>query len=150
MCIILDIIYNFNLKCKECNTDYNIVINQQKNTPKTVLNICSLICFLFLNLIIYGACAFLIIYPLILNKNDNNDPEKNKFEHVFYFFGGLIFIINTFFIFVVISSILYNNPQDINDYISISKILMSLIQIKILINIIIYYINSIGIFIKHK
>ena len=116
LCIILDIIFNFNLKCKECNSDYNIVINQHKNTPKKILNICSLIYFLFLNLIIYGASAFLIMYPLILNKNDNNDPEKNKFEHVFYFFGGLIFVINTFFIFVVISSIIYNNPQDINDY----------------------------------
>ena len=116
LCIILDIIYNFNLKCKECNADYNIVINQQKNTLKKVLNICSLIYFLFLNLIIYGVCFFLILYPLIINKNDNNDPEKNKFEHIYYFFGGLIFIINTFFIFVVVSSIIYNNSQDTKDY----------------------------------
>ena len=116
LCIILDIIYNFNLKCKECNTDYNIIINQHKNTAKKILNICSLIYFLFLNLIIYGACAFLILYPLILNKNVNNDPERNKMEHVSYFFAGLIFIINTFFIFVVVSSILFKNQRDINEY----------------------------------
>ena len=116
LCILLNILYNFNLKCPECNTDYNIIVKQHKNTGKNLIKICSLIFYLFINIIIYGASAFLILYPLIINKNTDNDPEKRKFEHFFYFFGGLLFILNTFFIYVTISSILCNNPEDVNDY----------------------------------
>lgn len=116
LCIILNILYNFDLKCKDCNADYNISITQRRNGTKKCLNICSLICSLFINIAIYGGSAFLILYPLLLNKNTNNDPEKNKMEHVFYCFGGLIFLINTFFIYVTFSSILCNNPDDVNDY----------------------------------
>ena len=116
LCILLNILYNFNLKCIECNADYNIVITYHINTSKKALNIFSLIYFLFINLIIYGASVFLILNPLIIDKNKDKNPEKNKFEHVFYFFGGLIFILNTFFIYVTISCILFNNQGNINDY----------------------------------
>ena len=116
LCIILNILFNFNLKCSECNSDYNIVITKHINTPRKFLNIFSLIYYLLINFLIYGASAFLIIYPLIIDKNKDNDPEKNKFEHVYYFFGGLIFLLNTFLIFTTISSILYNNPHDIHNY----------------------------------
>ena len=116
LCILLNILYNFNLKCSECNADYNIVVTNHINTSRKVLNICSLICNLFINLIIYGASVFLILNPLIIDKNKDNNPEKNKFEHIFYFFGGLIFILNTFFIYVTISCILFNNHENINDY----------------------------------
>ena len=116
LCILLNILYNFELKCNECNSDYNISITQRRNTTKKILNICSLIFYLFINLVIYAVCAFLILYPLILNKNTSKDPEKNKVEHIFYCFGGLIFILNTFFIYVTLSSILCYNPEDINDY----------------------------------
>ena len=116
LCVLLNVLYNFNLKCSECNADYNIIITNHINISKKLYNFFLLIYFLFLNLIIYGASLFLILYPLIIDKNKGNEPEKKKFKHVFYYFGGLIFIINTFFIFVTISSILYNNPEDINDY----------------------------------
>ena len=116
LCIILNILYNFELKCNECNADYNISIIQRRNTTKKILNICTLIFYLFINLVIYAGSAFLILYPLILNKNNNKDPEKNKVEHIFFCFGGLIFILNTFFIYVTLSSILCYNPEDINDY----------------------------------
>ena len=116
LCALLNVIYNFNLKCPECNSDYNIVVKSHKNTTKKIFKICSLIYFLFLNIIIYGASAFLIIYPIFINKNENNDPEKNKFEHFYYFFGGLIFILNTFFIYALIANALCKNSKDINDY----------------------------------
>ena len=116
LCIILNILYNFNLKCPECNTDYNISIRQIKNTSKKVCNICSLLFYLLINLIIYAAAAFLILYPLILNKDMDKDPEGHKSKHIYFFFGGLIFLLNTFFIYVTISTILFNNPDDVNDY----------------------------------
>ena len=116
LCILLNILYNFNLKCNECNANYNIVVKQRKNTARKVCNLCSLIIYLFINLVIYAGSVFLILYNLIINKNESNDPERNKLEHVYYFFGGLIFILNTFFIYVTISSIVFNNPEDINDY----------------------------------
>ena len=116
LCIILNLLYNFNLKCSECNADYNISIRQIKNTSKKLCNICSLIFYLFINLIIYAAAAFLIAYPLLVNKNSDNDPEWNKAQHIYYFFGGLIFLLNTFFIYITISVILFNNPDDVNDY----------------------------------
>ena len=116
LCIILNILYNFNLKCPECNTDYNISIRQIKNTSKKVCNICSLLFYLLINLIIYAAAAFLILYPLILKKDMDKDPEGHKSKHIYFFFGGLIFLLNTFFIYVTISTILFNNPDDVNDY----------------------------------
>lgn len=116
LCILLNVLYNFSLKCTECNTDYNIVIHQNKNTSKKLCNICTLIFYLFINLVIYAGAVFLVIYPLILNKNEDNDPEKNKSVHIYFFFGGVIFLINTFLIYIVISSILCNNSDDVNDY----------------------------------
>ena len=116
ICILLNVLYNFSFKCPECNSEYNIVIKQHKSTAKKCSKICSLINFLFLNIILYGASAFLIIYPIFIRKNENNDPEKNKFEHFFYFFGGLIFIINTFFMYLIISNVFCKDTTDINDY----------------------------------
>ena len=112
LCILLNVLYNFELKCNECNTNYNIVVNHKKNSAKNICKFCSLILYLLINIILYGASAFLILYPLLINKN----CEKKLF-HIYFFFGGLIFLLNSYFIYVTILSILYQNPEDVNDYI---------------------------------
>ena len=111
LCILLNVLYNFELKCNECNTNYNIVVNHKKNSAKNICKFCSLILYLLINIILYGSSAFLILYPLLINK----DCEKKLF-HIYFFFGGLIFLLNSYFIYVTILSILYQNPEDINDY----------------------------------
>ena len=111
LCILLNVLYNFELKCNECNTNYNIVVNHKKNSARNICKFCSLILYLLINIILYGSSAFLILYPLLINK----DCEKKLF-HIYFFFGGLIFLLNSYFIYVTILSILYQNPEDINDY----------------------------------
>lgn len=72
---------------------------------------------LFLNIILYGASAFLILFPLVIKKDYTDNFEQKKFLHNFYLFGGLIFILNTFFIYIMISSLLLQNTYDANNYI---------------------------------
>ena len=38
---------------------------------------------LLFNLILYGASAFLILYPLIIKKDYKDDFEQKKFIHIF-------------------------------------------------------------------
>lgn len=81
LCILLNVLYNFELKCNECNTNYNIVVNHKKNSARNIYKFCSLILYLLINIILYGSSAFLILYPLLINK----DCEKKLF-HIYFFF----------------------------------------------------------------
>ena len=79
--ILLNVLYNFELKCNECNTNYNIVVNHKINNAKNICKFCSFILYLLINIILYGASAFLICYPLIINK----DCEKKIIAYIFFF-----------------------------------------------------------------
>ena len=119
LCLLLNIIYNISLKCPECKGDseYNIGIRIYSNPGKKFCNIFSLILVLLLNLLIYGACAFLILYPLIIKKDEySNNFEKKKYSNAFYFFGVVFFLINTYFIYITFSAFLIKNPIDSNSY----------------------------------
>ena len=116
ICLILNIIFNFDLSCKECKSNYNISISKKINNYKKFYNICSFIFLLFFHIVLYGGAAFLILYIHLINKDIKQNFEENKLYHIYYFFAVIIFIINTLIIAVTFSSFLDKNNKDICNY----------------------------------
>ena len=117
LCLLLNIIYNFELKCPECNTDYNLSVKILNIPAKKICNIIKLLLVLLINIIIYGACALLILYPLVIDKEYQNGEEKKMFFISFCFFGALLFLINIYLTYITFVMFLFKNPNDSNDYI---------------------------------
>ena len=68
------------------------------------------------HLCLYAGAAFLVLYIHIINKNIKNNFEENKLYHIYYFFAGIIVLINTFIIFITFSKFLDKNNKDIFNY----------------------------------
>ena len=117
LCLLLNIIYNFELKCPECNTDYNLSVKILNIPAKKICNIIKLLLVLLINIIIYGACALLILYPLVIDKEYQNGEEKKMFFISFCFFGALLFLINIYLTYITFVMFLFKKPNDSNDYI---------------------------------
>ena len=117
LCALLNVIYNFELKCPECNTDYNLSVKILNIPAKKICNIIKLLLVLLINIIIYGACALLILYPLVIDKEYQNGEEKKMFFISFCFFGALLFLINIYLTYITFVMFLFKNPNDSNDYI---------------------------------
>lgn len=116
LCVLLNIIYNFELKCPECNTEYNISVKKYNLPSQKVINIISLIFVLLINIIIYGVCAFLIIFPLIIKKDFSEGEGKKAFFVSFCFFATILFLINTYLTYITFLRFLIKNPKDVNSY----------------------------------
>ena len=116
LCLLLNIIFNFELKCNECKANYNIHISISNNNYKKCLKICSFIFLTLFHIILYGASVFLFLYISVLNKGLENNFEDNKLYHIYYFFGSTIFLINTFLIFITYSTFIDKNSKDIYNY----------------------------------
>jgi len=115
-CLLLNIIFSFELKCSECKASYNIDISKNKNNHKNNCNLISFIFLLLFHLIIYAGSIFLFLFIILINKNIKNNFEENKLNHIYYFFGGALFIINTVLIIITFSHFLDKNNKDIYDY----------------------------------
>jgi len=115
ICLLLNIIFNFDLKCDECKADYNIYISKHINNYKRCCNICSFISLLIFHLCLYAGAAFLILYILIINRNTDK-LEDNKLYHIYYFFAAAIIVINTILMTLTFSTFLDKNYQDICEY----------------------------------
>ena len=116
ICLLLNIIFNFELNCKECKANYNIKISKNINNYKKYCNICSFLSLLVFHICLYAAAAFLVLYIHIINKDIKNNFEENKLYHIYYFFAGIIVLINTFIIFITFSKFLDKNNKDIFNY----------------------------------
>ena len=115
-CLLLNIIFSFELKCNECKASYNIDLSKSKNKHKYLCNLISFIFLLLFHLILYAGSIFLMLYVLIINKNVKNDFEENKLYYTYNFFGGIILIINSVLILITFSYCLDKNNKDIYDY----------------------------------
>jgi NADH:ubiquinone oxidoreductase subunit 6 (subunit J) len=71
---------------------------------------------LLFHLILYAGSIFLLLFILFINKNIKNNFEENKLYHIYYFFGGVLFIMNTVLIIITFSNFLDKNNKDIYDY----------------------------------
>ena len=116
ICLLLNIIFNFDLKCDECKTEYNIYISKKKKAYKKCCYICSFLTLLIFHMILSAGAIFLVLYIHIINKNIKNNFEENKFYHIYYFFAGAIIIINTIIAFITFTNFLDKNNKDISEY----------------------------------
>ena len=115
-CLLLNIIFSFELKCNECKASYNIDLSKSKNKHKYLCNLISFIFLLLFHLILYAGSIFLMLFVLIINKNVKNDFEENKLYNTYNFFGGIILIINSVLVLITFSYFLDKNNKDIYDY----------------------------------
>ena len=85
LCVLLNVIYNFDLKCPECNTEYNISTKIFHLSKQKIWNSISLILVLLINIIFYGASVFLFLYPFVIKKILKKNPNKENFLIVIVF-----------------------------------------------------------------
>ena len=116
ICLLFNIIFNFETKCRQCKSNYNINIDKTINNSK---KLCKLFSYLFLTLfhiILFAASVILILYILVIKKNNGDDFEKKKYDHIYIFFGIILFIINIILIPITYSHFIDKNAIDIYDY----------------------------------
>ena len=116
LCALLNVIYNFELKCPDCHADYNLSVQIHNIPAQKACNIIQLILVLLINIIIYGACAFLILLPLVIDKEYYEGDEKKMYFVALCFFAALLFLINTYLTYVTFFMFLVQNPNDPNSY----------------------------------
>ena len=89
-CILLKIIFNFEIKCEKCNTFYNIKIEKQYDKNK-IIYLCTIFLIIYIiHLIIYLLCLFLIFYDKISKNNGNIN-----YKHIIIVYSIILFIINS-------------------------------------------------------
>ena len=106
-CILLNILFNFEIKCPECNQFYNIKITKVTDNKEKCSIICLTAYLILIHLILYGVCVSLIIFNI--NKYEMNDfknTSKDKYIITQYFFAIIIFIINSYLLYRSIICIL--------------------------------------------
>ena len=121
-CILLNILFNYELKCPDCNCFYNIKVIKDKDTSEQCKIIFIIIVLTFIHIILYGCCAGLIIFNI--NKFEMNDFKnsiKEKYIHVQYFFALIIFILNTYLILRTIRSIILRFKFSYKYFININE-----------------------------
>ena len=116
ICLILNVIFNFDLNCSECKANYNLSISKNINTSKKCHKLCSLISLSLFHICIYAGTIFLILYLYLINKDLKDDFEEHKLLHVYYFFAVVIFILNTVLLPITFVKFLDKNDKDIFNY----------------------------------
>jgi hypothetical protein len=116
LCALLNVIYNFELKCPDCHADYNLSIHIHNKPFQKACNLIQFILVLLVNIIIYGACAFLVLLPLVIDKEYYNGEEKKIYFVSLCFFAAILFLINTYLTYVTFLMFLIQNPNDSNSY----------------------------------
>ena len=121
-CILLNIIFNFELKCPDCNCFYNIKVSKDKDTNEQCKIIIIIIFLILIHIILYGCCAGLIIFNISkFEMNNFKNSNKEKFMHVQYFFALILFILNTYLILRTIRSIILRFKFIYNYFININE-----------------------------
>ena len=116
ICLLLNVIFNFETKCRQCKSNYNISIDKTINNSK---KLCKLFSYLFLTLfhiILFAAAAFLILYVLVINKDIKNDFGSKKYSQMPFFFAAILLIINIILIPITYSNFIDKNEMNIYDY----------------------------------
>jgi len=96
-CILLKVIYNFEIKCNKCNTSYNIKIDKKIDIKKKIYLIVKFIFIYMVHLIFYLFCIFLIFINNIIKKNNNR-----KYKHLSFFLSAILFLINNIILYFTI------------------------------------------------
>ena len=117
ICLLLNIIYNFEVKCRQCKYFYNISVDKSLNNSKKLYKIFSYLCMTFLHIILFVISVILILYEFVIKKESKDYSESKKYEHLSIFFGIIIFIINLLLISLTYANFNDKNENDIYEYI---------------------------------
>ena len=97
-CILLKILYNFEIKCEVCNTIFNIKIEKRIEKKKKIYLFIAFLIIYMIHLFIYLFCLFLLFINEVLK-----EYIKISYKHIFPFFGIIFFFINSFFLYFSIN-----------------------------------------------
>ena len=89
-CILLKIIFNFEIKCGKCNTIYNIKIDKIADRNKKIIIFFTFLIVYIVHLLIYLFCMYLLFINVILKGS-----IIIIYKHLYIFFGIILFIINS-------------------------------------------------------
>ena len=93
-CILLKILFNFEIKCKACNTIYNIKIEKRIDKKKKIYLFIAFLIIYMMHLLIYLFCMFLLFINVVLK-----EYIKIPYKHIIPFFGIIFFFINSLFLY---------------------------------------------------
>ena len=117
-CILLKILFNFEIKCEKCNSIYNIKIDKKIDKNKEIYLFIIFLIIYILHLFIYLFCMFLLFINAILK-----EYIIISYKHIYPFFGIILFIINSIFLYFSISKNIIKCKNSIYKYtINISDI----------------------------
>ena len=101
-CILLNIIYKFEIKCEKCNTLYNIKIKKKFHSKRKFFFYFRFLFFYIIHLALYILCIVSLFIRTF------KDCISKKLNYLPYFFVIIIFIINSIFLYF---TIIYNIGQ---------------------------------------
>ena len=110
-CILLKIIFNFEIKCENCNTIYNIKIDKKLDKNKKKILLVTFLIIYVIHLFIYLFCMFLLFINVILKEN-----IPILYKHLSVFFGFLILILNSIFLYFSIVNNIQKYKNNIYKY----------------------------------
>ena len=102
-CILLKILYKYETKCEKCKADYNINIVKKFDKKRFIKLFLFFLFIYIIHLFVFLFCMFLLFINVILKEYMKKNSNKFiQYKHIFIFFGIVIFIINSFFLFYTI------------------------------------------------
>ena len=116
ICLLLNTIFNFEIKCRQCKCNYNIIIDKAINNSKKLGKIFSYIFMTLFHIILFACSLILVLYEFIINKDINKNITSKVYYHLPIFFGVILFIINFLLISISYSNFIDKNENDIYDY----------------------------------
>ena len=120
-CILLNILFNYEIKCQNCNSFYNIIITKESNKLEK-FKIELLMIFLFIiHLILYGISMILIVFDINEFRFSDFNFCPNLYLYTQYFFAILLFILNTYLFSITIKSIIFRFKQSYKFFININE-----------------------------
>ena len=110
-CLLLKIIFNYEIRCQKCNTEYNIKI-YKKIDKKRFFCLFFLFFFIYLiHLFIYLLSIFLFLFNVLLK-----EYTKKTYQHLYIFFGIILFILNSIFLYSTIINNIHRFKINIYNY----------------------------------
>ena len=117
ICLLFNIIYNFEVKCRRCKNFYNISVDKSLNNSNKLCKIFSYLCMTLFHIILLAVSVILIIYIFVIKKEAKDNLESKKYGHISIFFGIVIFIINSLLIYIAYNCFIDKNEIDVYEYI---------------------------------
>lgn len=99
-CILLNIIFNYEIKCPDCNSFYNIRVTKKVDNEERCFTIFLIIYLFFIHIICYACSVGLILFNLDKMKmTDFKKIQKEKYMNAQFFFALILFLLNSFFVY---------------------------------------------------